>query len=458
VEEMVISNLMTNDEYARKVVPHLLPDYFSERHEQILVREVIDFFEKFNDLPTKDTISLSLSTKKGVSEKILEDSLKLIQNLPEQSKNLPWAIEETEKFCKKRSVYNAIVTSVKIIDGEDKNMTQDAIPKLLQDALAVSFDSDTGHDYFLDAEERWETYVRVDEKIPFDLNKLNLITRGGLGPKTLSVLLAESGGGKSIALCHFAASWLRQGKNVLYFTLELAEEKVSERIDANLFNLEINKIVDLGKENFLSKVDTIAAKTHGRLFVKEYPPSAAHAGHFRGHIEELKTKKNFIPDVIVVDYLGICASSRLKMGGSVNSYAYLKSVSEELRGLAIEFKCPLVTAQQVTRGAYNTSDFDLDSISDSMGIVHTADLILALIKSEELDELGQLMIKQLKNRFNDLSFNRKFVVGLNKAKMKMFDLEEIAQTAISQAPMPTKKSEPIDWSNKKPEKSAKLNF
>ena len=433
IEETIIRGLMSDEEFARRVTPHIETNFFQDRAEAMVVGEITEFFTKFATLPSKEILRIQLGQKTGISEDVYSNALTLIDKIETGEQNRDWLLEQTEKFCKDRSVYNAIVDSLKIIEGTDKNRSPDAIPSILQSALSISFNSAVGHSYIDDAASRYDYYNRKEERIPFDLEILNKVTNGGLPKKTLSMVLAHSGGGKSLAMCHFAAANIRKGKNVLYITLELSEERVAERIDANLMNIEVNNIKNLSRDAYMTKIDNIASKSHGKLFIKEYPPGAAHSGHFRALIEELKIKKNFVPDVIYVDYLGICASSRVKMSGSMNSYSYLKYVSEELRGLAVEFDVPVVSAGQVNRSGFEASDFDLTSISDSMGIVHTCDLILGMIRTEELDALGNTMWKQLKNRFGDLGYYTRFVVGINRAKMKMYDLEQYAQDGISQS-------------------------
>ena len=430
IEESIIRGLMTDEEFTRRVSPHIEKNFFQDRSEAMIVGEIIEFFAKFGTLPTKEILRVQIGQKTGISEDVYSNSLSLVDKIEPIEQNRDWLLEKTEKFCKDRSVYNAIVESLKIIEGSDKQRTPDAIPSILQNALSISFNNEVGHSYIADAASRFEFYTRKEERLPFDLEILNKITNGGLPKKTLSMVLSESGGGKSLTMCHFAAANLRQGKNVLYITLELAEERIAERIDANLMSIEVNNIKNMSRDAYMTKIDNIAAKSHGNLFIKEYPPGVAHAGHFRSLLEELKVKKNFVPDIIYIDYLGICASARVKMGGSMNSYSYLKYVSEELRGLAVEFDVPVFSAGQVNRTGFATSDFDLTSISDSMGIVHTCDLILGMIRTEELDALGNTMIKQLKNRFGDLGYYTRFVVGINRAKMKLYDLEDFAQDGI----------------------------
>lgn len=430
IEDTIISQIIVCEEFARKQIPHLHKEYFVERVDAILFEEASQFFLKFNELPTKDVLRVQLTQKTGVSEPDLVSALNRLQEYGSTTQNLDWLLDRTEKFCKDRSVYNAIMKAINIIDGKDKVHNKEAIPAILQRALAVQFDTAVGHSYLDDAAARYDFYSKVEEKLAFDIDMLNLITKGGLTRKSLMIILAGTGAGKSLLMQHMAASSLRLGKNVLYITLEMAEEKIAERIDANMLNVDIDKLVELGKDAFCTKISNIAQKTHGRLFVKEYPTGGAHTGHFRGLIEELKTKQNFVPDIVFVDYLGICGSARVKMGGQVNSYAYLKAISEELRGLAVEYNLPLVTAGQLNRNGLDSSDVDLSDVADSAGILHTADLLIALIRTEELDNLNQLMIKQLKNRYGDLSFHKRFVVGLNRSKMKLYNLEASAQNGI----------------------------
>jgi replicative DNA helicase len=432
IEHTIISNLLINEEYARKVTPFLTLDYFKEKPERILVQEIIDFFVKYNKLPTESAMKIQLTNRTDVTEPELISSLEILEETSSHVSNSEqWLLESTEKFCKDKSIYNAVLQSLKILEGKDERYSKDAIPGLLQQSLAVSFDTAIGHSYIEDAESRYEFYTRKEERVPFDLDLLNKVTKGGLPKKSLSMVVAESGGGKSLFLCHATASYLKQGKNVLYISMEMAEERIAERIDANLFNIDIDKLGTMTKDDFLTKIDKINAKSHGKLIIKEYPTGAAHSGHFRGLIEELKVKKNYSPDIIVIDYLGICASSRLKHGAGVNSYSYIKSISEELRALAVEYNVPLLTAMQVNRGGFGNSELELTDISESIGVVMTCDFVFSLIRTEELDELGQTLVKILKNRYGDIATNRKFVVGINRSRMKLYDLEEIAQSGLS---------------------------
>jgi archaellum biogenesis ATPase FlaH len=432
IETSIINNLLVDEEYARKVVPFTSTDYFLDRSEKAIVKEITEFFVKYNTLPSVEAIKIQLNSTTGITDTELKTAVETLDSLdlsPAPSKD--WLIEKTEKFFKDRSVYNAVLQSIKIIEGKDGKLSQDAIPSLLQQALAVSFDTEIGHSYMDDAASRYDFYTRKDERIPFDLELLDKVTTGGLPRKSLAMVVAESGGGKSLFLCHATASYIRQGKNVLYITMEMAEERIAERIDANLLNVDIGKIEALGKDEFISKIEKINAKSHGKLVIKEYPTGAAHSGHFRGLIEELKTKKNFVPDVLVVDYLGICASSRLKHGSNVNTYSYIKSISEELRALGVEYNVPVLTAMQVNRGGFGNSELELTDVSESIGVVMTCDFVFSIIRTEELDELNQTLIKILKNRYADLNFHRKFVVGINRSRMKLYDLEGNAQSGLS---------------------------
>lgn len=431
IEQKILANLIHNEEYTRKVAPFIVPSYFQERLEKVVIQEITAFFGKYNKLPTQDILKIELGNRKDITDKELDEAQRIVDTLHPDRTNLDWMLQKTEKFCKDRAVYNAILQGIKIIEGKDDNMTQEAIPKILSDALAVSFDQHVGHDYINDAESRFDFYHRVEEKVAFDLEMMNKITAGGLSKKSLNVVLAGTGAGKSLFMCHMAASTLMQGLNVLYITLEMAEERIAERIDANLMNLSMDELKVIDKSVFDNRVKKIADKTQGKLIVKEYPTASAHSGHFRALIEELKTKREFTPDILIIDYLNICSSARLKMGASVNSYLYIKSIAEELRGLAVEYNVPVLTATQTTRGGYDNSDVGLTDTSESFGLPATADLMFALIRSEELDELNQIMIKQLKNRYADPGSYKRFVVGVDRSKMKLYDVEESAQQDIA---------------------------
>ena len=430
IEITILKNLIHNDEYSRKVVPFINKDYFEEFHEKIIFEEVCTFIVKYNSLPTKETLIIESEKRTDITEDVfakIRDCVGLLNDTPN---DLQWLLDTTEKWCRDRAIYLALVESISIADGDNSKKNPDAIPSILSDALAVSFDNQVGHDYLEDYEERYESYHREEDKIPFDLDYFNKITKGGLPNKTLNVALAGTGVGKSLFMCHLAASTLLQGKNVLYITLEMAEEKIAERIDANLLNVAIQDITDLPKPMFESKVNSLAKKTQGTLIIKEYPTASAHSGHFKALLNELSLKKSFKPDIIFIDYLNICASSRYRQNTSVNSYSYIKAIAEELRGLAVESNLPIVSATQTTRSGYGSSDVDLTDTSESFGLPATADLMFALISTEELEELGQIMVKQLKNRYNDPTIFKRFVVGIDRAKMRLYDCEQKAQDDI----------------------------
>ena len=430
IEQKILSNLIHNEQYCRKAGPFIMPSYFQDKTEKVIAQEILTFFLKYNKIPSQDIISIELGNRKDVTDKELVECQKAVKELNSELTNIDWLIESTEKFCKDRAVYNAILESIKIIDGKDAKLNQDAIPKILADALAISFDQHIGHDYIMDGDSRYEFYHRVEDKVRFDIDLLNIITSGGLSKKSLNIILAGTGAGKSLFMCHVAASTLLQGQNVLYITLEMAEERIAERIDANLMNLSMDELKVIDKKVFDTRLSKVAQKTQGKLIIKEYPTAGAHSGHFRALLEELKTKRDFVPDLLVIDYLNICSSARLKMGASVNSYTYIKSIAEELRGLAVEYAVPILSATQTTRGGYNNSDVELTDTSESFGLPATADLMLALIRSDELDALNQVMIKQLKNRYADPSQYKRFVVGIDKSKMKLYNVEESAQEGL----------------------------
>ena len=430
IENQIFSNLIINENYARKVMPFLVADYFTERTDRILFEEFEKFFIKYGKVPSKDVLKIEVSNRTDVTEEQVKHVSSSLDDFSGESTNEDWLVESTEKFCKDKAVYNAIIKSIKIIDGKDKNHNQDAIVSLLSDALAVSFDSHVGHDYIENADDRYDFYHRVEEKIPFDIDLLNKITNGGLSKKTLNIILAGTGVGKSLAMCHFASSFLMQGKNVLYITMEMAEEKIAERIDANLLELTMESLKVTEKRIFDSRIEKIKNKTNGKLIVKEYPTASAHSGHFRALIEELKMKRDFKPDVIFIDYLNICASQRLRMGANVNSYTYIKSIAEELRGLAGEYKVPVVSATQTTRSGFANTDPGLEDTSESFGLPATADLMIALISTEELDQMSQIMVKQLKNRYSDPNYYKRFVVGIDRKHMRLYDVEMSAQLHI----------------------------
>ena len=441
IETTILKNLIHDEDYLRKVVPHLSDRYFGDQIEKAIAENIIDFFGKYNKAPTQEILAIELGNRKDLFQDDFKKATSYIDKLTPERTNKDWLLDETEKWCKNRAVYNSIMDSIKIIDGRDKQHNQDAIPHLLQTALGVSFDKSVGHDYLDDYEARYEFYHRVEEKIPFDLDMLNTITRGGLSNKTLNIILAGTGVGKSLFMCHHAASVLMQGKNLLYISLEMAEERIAERIDANLLNLGMDELKVVDKTIFGNRVSKIAGKTQGKLIVKEYPTASAHSGHFRALLEELKMKRDFTPDIVFIDYLNICASQRLRAGGNINSYTYVKAIAEELRGLGVEYNVPIVSATQTTRSGYTNTDLGLEDTSESFGLPATADLMIALISTEELEELGQLMVKQLKNRYNDPSYYKRFVIGVDRSKMKLFNVELSAQQNIADSGQGNQKEE-----------------
>ena len=425
IEETILRNLIYNEEYYRKVIPFLKAEYYEIYHEKVIFEEIADFATKYDKVPTKEVLKINLQTRADLTEETFKDSLQGIDSLNDDWIDYDWLLDATEKWCQDRAIYLALMQSIKIADGGDKRLDKGAIPSILQDALAVSFDEHIGHDYIEQSSDRYEFYHRKEEKIPFDLEKFNFITKGGLPNKTLNIALAGTGVGKSLFMCHMAGSALTQGYNVLYITCEMAEEKIAERIDANLLNVNVKDIVELPEVLFSSKVQEIAKKTRGKLIIKEYPTASAHAGHFRALLSDLRLKKDFKPDIIFVDYLNICASVRYK-GAIVNSYTYVKAIAEELRGLAVEIGVPIVSATQTTRSGYGNSDPDLTDTSESFGLPATADFMFALISTEELEQQGRILVKQLKNRYNDPTSSRKFMVGIDRSKMKLYDVADDA--------------------------------
>ena len=430
IERTALTQLVTNEQYARKVLPFMKGDYFSDRTERTVFEEITKFVDKYNKIPTKTSLEIEVQGRKDLNEDEYKKVVAVIQTLSSTDVDFDWLVDTTEKFCKDKAVYNAFVEGISIIDGKDKNRGPDAIPSILTDALAVGFDNAVGHDYLLDSESRFDYYHTVEEKIPFDLEFFNKITKGGLPPKTLNIALAGTGVGKSLFMCHVAANCLSQGKNVLYITLEMAEERIAERIDANLMNISMEDLHDLPKQMFDNKIANIIKSTSGKLIVKEYPTASAHSAHFRGLIKELAIKKSFKPDIIFIDYLNICASSRFKGATNVNSYMYIKSIAEELRGLAVETNVPIMSATQTTRSGFVSTDIGLEDTSESFGLPATADLMFALISNEELDDLNQIAVKQLKNRYNDPTMNKRFVIGIDRAKMRLFDIDNKEQENI----------------------------
>ena len=435
LEQTILRNLLTDEQYMRKVLPFVKPDYFQGIYKT-LFKEAGKYVGKYNKLPTAESLGIELS-ETNMSAEQFQMAVDIIPQLFASEKiDKDWLLDTTEKWCQDRAIYNAIMESITIIDGKHDSLTKNALPDLLQKALGVAFDTNVGHDYVENAEERFDFYHQEEDRIPFDLEYFNKITKGGVPNKTLNICLAGTGVGKSLFMCHLAASALAEGRNVLYISLEMAEERIAERIDANLLNVPIDQLENLSKDMFTQKVSNLAKKTNGKLIIKEYPTGSAHAGHFRALLNELKLKKQFEPDVIFIDYLNICASSRMKgMGGAINSYNYVKAIAEELRGLAVEYDVPLWSATQTTRSGYSNSDVGLEDTSESFGLPATADLMFALISTEELEGLGQIMVKQLKNRYNDPTFNKRFVIGVDRGKMRLSDVDETEQDLTDDTPV-----------------------
>ena len=426
----ILKNLIHNETYTRQVIPFIEPDYFEERTDRIVFEEVAKFLNEYDKTPTKEVLHIEVEKRVDVTEDEYKTIEQLISALDTEVSESKWLLDTTEEWCKQRAIYLALIKSIQIADGQDEHKKPEAIPAILSDALAVGFDQHVGHDYIDDSEDRYAYYHRVENKIPFDLEYFNKITSGGISDKTLNIALAGTGVGKSLFMCHVASSCLVQGKNVLYITLEMAEEKIAERIDANLLDTNIKDIAELPEKIFNKKITNLSKKTEGKLIVKEYPTASAHCGHFKSLLQELKLKKSFSPDIIFVDYLNICASSRYRSAVNVNSYSYVKAIAEELRGLAVEFSLPIVSATQTTRSGFASSDPNLTDTSESFGLPATADLMFALISTEELEGLNQIMVKQLKNRYNDPTINKRFVVGIDRAKMRLYDVEQGAQQDI----------------------------
>jgi replicative DNA helicase len=430
IEFLVLRNLLHNEEYLRKVIPFIKADYFQDFNQKIVFEEIMSFVSEYNEVPSKEVLGIEVEKRKDINDTSYKEISKLISYLDDEPAEREWLENTTENWCRERAIYMALMESISIADGQDEKKQPDAIPSILSEALAVSFDNHVGHDYLQDYAERFDLYNKKEERIAFDLEFFNKITKGGLPNKTLNIALAGTGVGKSLFMCHVASSVLLQGKNVLYITLEMAEERIAERIDANLLNVNIQEIADLPKQMFETKVNNIAQKTQGTLIIKEYPTASAHAGHFRSLLNELALKKSFRPDIIFIDYLNICASSRYRAGSNVNSYTVVKAIAEELRGLACEANVPIISATQTTRSGYGSSDVELTDTSESFGLPATADLMFALISTEDLEGLGQIMVKQLKNRYNDLNMFKRFVVGVDRAKMRLYDCEQSAQDDI----------------------------
>ena len=430
IEFLILRNLIYNEEYARKVIPFIKDDYFEDQKQKIIFQEISSFIQQYNKLATKEILSIEVEKRSDINDTLFAEIVDIISSFEDEVGELDWLVDSTEKWCRDRAIYLALMESIQLADGKDEAKGRDSIPTILSEALAVSFDNHVGHDYLEDYEARFESYHRKEDRIPFDLEYFNKITKGGLPNKTLNIALAGTGVGKSLFMCHVASSALIEGKNVLYITLEMAEEKIAERIDANLLNVNIQDITDLPKPMFDTKVEALAKKTQGTLIIKEYPTASAHCGHFKSLLNELALKKSFRPDIIFIDYLNICASSRYKANGNVNSYSYIKAIAEELRGLAVEANLPIVSATQTTRSGYGSSDVELTDTSESFGLPATADLMFALISTEELEGLNQILVKQLKNRYNDPTIRKRFVVGIDRAKMRLYDCEQSAQEDI----------------------------
>ena len=429
IENTIINGLFFKEEYTRKVLPFIKEEYFGNRVEQLLFGEIFKFIEKYNNLPTKDAILIELNSRRDINEEELQNIKDYVVAVENTEADDQWLLETTEKFCKDRAVHNAVLTGIKILDNKDKKQTPEAIPHILSEALAVSFDKSVGHDYIEDAESRFKFYHTKEKRYQFDLDYMNRITKGGVPSKTLNIALAGTGVGKSLFMCHVASSYLLQGLNVLYITLEMAEERIAERIDANLLDVTMEDLHEMPKQLYDGKIKKLREKTQGQLIVKEYPTASAHAGHFKSLINELALKKSFRPDVIFIDYLNICASSRFK-GGNISSYFYIKAIAEELRGLAVENNVPIFSATQTTRTGFVSTDIGLEDTSESFGLPATADFMFALMSNEELEALGQMKVKQLKNRYNDPSVNRAFIIGVDRAKMRLYDVQQSSQNIV----------------------------
>jgi len=435
VEQVILRNVLTNEQYMRKVLPFIKPEYFQGVYNQ-LFKQAGQFVAKYNKLPTLDAFKIEIDQSDKFNDDQYTAAMEILPNIfTKETADEKWLEDTTEKWCQDRAIHNAIMESISIIDGKHKTLTKNALPDLLSQALAVSFDTNVGHDYIENVEQRYDFYHEDEDRIPFDLDYFNKITKGGLPNKTLNIALAGTGVGKSLFMCHVAGNALAQGRNVLYITMEMAEERIAERIDANLLNIPLDQMAHISKPILTSKVEDLASRTNGKLIIKEYPTGSAHAGHFRALLNELKLKKNFVPEMIFIDYLNICSSSRMKgMGGSINSYTYIKAIAEELRGLAVEFNVPIVSATQTTRSGYSSSDPGLEDTSESFGLPATADLMFALISSEELEALGQIMVKQLKNRYNDPNYKKRFVVSIDRSRMRLYDADQPEEGVVDDAP------------------------
>jgi len=441
LEQTIIKNLIYNEEYIRKVLPFIRPDYFSDNTEKVVFREIFDFINQYKNPPTHEALVINFTEKKTLTEPQVQEAIELLNKVhsdKDEPTETQWLIEQTEKFCQDKAIYNAIMESVSILDSKGEKRTKGEIPQLLSDALGVSFDNNIGHDYTQDYDSRYDSYHKVESRIRFDLDLFNKITKGGLPIKTLNIALAGTGVGKSLFMCHVAAGNMSQGQNVLYITMEMAEEKIAERIDANLLNIDLDELRTISKEDYTRKFSALKSKTQGKLIIKEYPTAGASVLHFRALLNDLALKKNFRPDIIFIDYLNICCSARIKPGANVNSYSYIKAIAEELRGLAVEFSVPVVSATQTTRSGFSNSDPGLEDTSESFGLPATADFMFALVSNEELEALNQILVKQLKNRYGDPNLYKRFVLGIDRAKMRLYDVEESAQQDIADAGIPDK--------------------
>jgi len=435
LEQTILANLQSNSEFARKVIPFIKPDYFDNNSEKLLFKEIGKYIDTYNNLPTKEALRIIIDEKDNLNEDAYRQVTTLIDSLDADTEtDLDWLVDKTEKFCQDKAIYNAVRESILVLDGGHKSLDKGSIPQLLSDALGVSFDSNVGHDFLDNTDERYQFYHTKEDKISFDLDLFNKITKGGVSRKSLSVALAGTGVGKTLFMTHCASANLMQSQNVLYITMEMAEEKIAERIDANLLDVTIDELREMPKDVFEKKITRVRKSTQGKLIIKEYPTASAHVGHFRHLLNELKLKKRFIPDIIYIDYLNICGSSRMKMGGAVNSYLLIKAIAEELRGLAVEFNVPIMSATQTTRSGYSSSDLGLEDTSESFGLPATADFMFGLISTEELEEMGQLMVKQLKNRWGDPNYLKRFVIGIDRSKMRLYDAEESAQDLMDDTP------------------------
>jgi len=435
LEKTILSHLVFNEPFYQKVYPYVKGEYFDDHVQKKVFDSYSKYVDEYKEPPSVEALKISLDNRKDLNEDSYKSVMSFVDELVVDKKtDLDWLVNETEKFCQNKDLFNSIRKAILIMDGEDKSLDKGSIPEMLSQSLSISFDQSVGHDFIDDASDRYDFYHKKEERLPFDIDLLNKITKGGLPRKSMSVLLATTGGGKSLLKCHMAANYLLTGRNVVYITMEMAEERIAERIDANMMDVTLDDLKIMPRDVYQKRIDRIKSKATGRLVIKEYPTGSAHAGHFRHLLNELKMKRGFTPDVIFIDYLNICASSRVKGSAAANSYTLVKSIAEEIRGLAMEFNCAIVTSSQYNRDAYGSTDVDLTNTSESMGITHTADCILGLVSSEELDSLGQLMIKQLKNRWGDLSAYRRFLVGIDRAKMQIYDLEESAQKGLTQGP------------------------